>query len=72
MIPLILCSDLSFCKRKPSAAFISMSVGLMAARWPSPFLLIEKDQKIKAAQPRAKSSLNGWLQFEAVGMVGVS
>ena len=30
---------------------------------------MEKKQKIKAAQPGAKSSKNGYLQFEAVGMV---
>jgi hypothetical protein len=30
---------------------------------------MEKNQKIKASQPGAKSSINGWLQFEDVGMV---
>ena len=49
--------------------FISTSVGLMAARWPSPFPLMEKNQKIKAAQPGAKSSKPGYLQFEDVAMV---
>ena len=44
-----------------------MSVGLMAARWPSSFFLKKKNQKFKAAQPGAKSPENGHLQFEAVG-----
>ena len=45
-----------------------MSVGLIAARWPSSFFLKKKNQKFKAAQPGAKSSQNSYVQFEAVGM----